>query len=378
VTPVHGRALRVLQVVLSLHPGGTERLVIELVKRLHADVPMAVCCLDEEGAWAGELARAGVRVEALHRRAGFQPLLGRAIARMAAEHRADVIHCHHYSPFVYGALSRVWRRRSRVVFTEHGRLSDARPSARRRRVNALFARLPARVYAVSGDLRQHLVEEGFPAADVQVIYNGIDPGPVPDAAMREARRRALGADAHTFVIGTIARLDPVKDLGTLIHAVELLGKTAPSSPSWLLAVIGDGPERRSLERQVQERGLSTSVRLLGARNDAREWLAACDVYVNSSISEGVSLTILEAMAARLPVVVTRVGGTPEVVADTCGILVPAREPGTLAGALGLLAGDGNLRCRLGAAGRQRVEETFSLDRMVRQYRSVYESVAASA
>ena len=152
-----------LQVVLSLNPGGTERLVLELVKRLHPEMPMAVCCLDEKGAWASELESVGVEVHELKRASGFRPSLGRAVARVARSHGADVIHCHHYSPFVYGALSRVWRPRSRVVFTEHGRLSDAKPSRKRRAVNQLFARVPSAVFTVSGDLRQHLVEEGFPA-----------------------------------------------------------------------------------------------------------------------------------------------------------------------------------------------------------------------
>ena len=118
---------RILQVVLSLNAGGTERLVLELVKRLHADMPMAVCCLDAAGLWGEQLRESGVAVDALNRRPGFHPLLGRHIARAAARHRADVIHCHHYSPFVYSALARLWRPNLRIVFTEHGRLSDAPP-----------------------------------------------------------------------------------------------------------------------------------------------------------------------------------------------------------------------------------------------------------
>jgi hypothetical protein len=98
---------RILQVVLSLNAGGTERLVLELVKRLHGELPMAVCCLDDAGVWASELESKGIVVRALGRRAGFRPSLGRAVAAAARAHEARVIHCHHYSPFVYGCLSRV-------------------------------------------------------------------------------------------------------------------------------------------------------------------------------------------------------------------------------------------------------------------------------
>ena len=138
-----------------------------------------------------------------------------------------------------------------------------------------------------------------------------------------------------------------------------------------LVVVGDGPERRTLEGVVADEGLQSQVRFLGYRQDARRWLAACDVYVNSSISEGVSLTILEAMAAGLPVVATRVGGTPEVVDESCGRLVPARDAQALASVLRELAGDPALCGHLGRAGRARVETQFTLDRMVGAYRDVY-------
>jgi glycosyltransferase involved in cell wall biosynthesis len=142
----------------------------------------------------------------------------------------------------------------------------------------------------------------------------------------------------------------------------------------LLIVVGEGPEREPLEMLVRDLGLNDAVRFLGARNDARAWLAGCDVYVNSSISEGVSLTILEAMAAALPVVATRVGGTPEVVPEGCGRLIAPRSPEALAGALLELSNDAALRDRLGRDARRRVEATFSLDRMVTEYREVYSAL----
>src|SRR5262245_35405343 len=123
---------RVLQLTFSINPGGTERLVVEMVKRLSVDIPMAVCCLDDQGAWADDLRSQGIAVEGLNRASGFRPTLGGAIAGAARRHAATIIHCHHYSPFVYGSLASLWRPNLRVVFTEHGRLSDAPPSTKRR------------------------------------------------------------------------------------------------------------------------------------------------------------------------------------------------------------------------------------------------------
>ena len=366
-----GGTPRVLQVVLSLNPGGTERLVLELVTRLHPEIPMAVCCLDEHGDWAASLQRQGIDVSAIGRTAGFQPALGRAIAHVAQQHRANVLHCHHYSPFVYGALARVWRPALRLVFTEHGRLSDATPSSKRRFANAILGRFPDAVFTVSADLREHIVAEGFAREAVQVIYNGIQLGGAPEPAQRQAVRTRLNVSDDTFVVGTVARLDPVKSLGTLIQATANLAKERPVA----LVIVGDGPERAALERAKDESGACEHVCFLGHRDDAREWLSGFDVYVNSSISEGVSLTILEAMAARLPIIATAVGGTPEVVTPDCGHLVPARDARAITERLRDLAGDPGLRQRLGANARRRVEELFTIERMVRDYRDVYCEVA---
>jgi glycosyltransferase involved in cell wall biosynthesis len=365
-------APRVLQVVLSLNPGGTERLVLELVERLGASMPMAVCCLDDAGAWASTLEARGVSVHALRRASGFQPRLGHAIADIAERHEATVIHAHHYSPFVYSCLARRRSRNVRLVFTEHGRVSDAPPSAKRRLVNRLyFSRVPARVFAVSDDLRRHIVHEGFSAGRVGVIYNGIAVGDTPSPEMRRRQRATLGISDDVSVVGTIARLDPVKDLGTLLRAVADARRTRPI----VALIVGDGTERAALETLSAELGLAEHVRFLGHRDDARDWLAACDVFVNSSLSEGVSLTILEAMAAGLPIVATAVGGTPEVVTPECGRLVPARSPAELARAILDIVGDPDAARRMGVAARARVCAHFTIERMVRQYRDVYEGVA---
>ena len=361
-----------LQVVLSLNPGGTERLVVEIVRRLGSELPMAVCCLDEEGAWGEELKADGISVKALRRGAGFRPMIGRAIAQFAVAHDIDVLHCHHYSPFVYGCLARAWRRNLRVIFTEHGRLSDAAPSRKRRAANMGLSRAPHQVVAVSADLRRHLVAEGFPEHQVDVVYNGIPVGPAPDATSRSCARRVFAVSDQTIVVGTIARLDPVKDLDTLVRAVASLSHRLPI----MLAVIGDGAERHALE-ELSARTPAT-VRFLGHRDDARQLLAGCDAYANSSIHEGISLTILEAMAARLPIVATRVGGTPEIIDASCGRLVPPRDPGAMAGALSALASDSGLRDDLGRAARRQVEERFTIERMVDEYRGAYDRAASQS
>jgi glycosyltransferase involved in cell wall biosynthesis len=357
-----------MQVVLTLEPGGTERLTIDLVQRLSDRFRMSVCCLDQAGAWAAELTAAGVPVVALARQAGFRPLLGARIARLASTFGASVLHCHHYSPFVYGAVATMCDPRLRLVYTEHGRLSDEPPRLKRTLANRLLGRFPAPMFAVSQALREHMLAEGLPER-VGVIHNGIAVGPLPGQDDRRRARRELGVGDTASVIGTIARLDPVKDLASL---VEAFAEVRMRNEAAHLAVVGDGPEGPALEALVRARGLEQVVHFSGYRADARTLLAGFDVFVNSSVTEGVSLTILEAMAAGLPVVATAVGGTPEVVIEgETGHLVPPRSSPAIASALVALLASDSQRASFGRAGRSRVEARFTIGRMVEDYAREY-------
>ena len=172
-------AASVLQVVLTLGMGGTERLVVQLCQRLRERFRLAVCTLDEPGVWATHLSSAGIDIIPLARRPGFRPELGYRIAQVARQRGVKVIHCHHYSPFVYGLIATLVSPGLRMVFTEHGRLSDGPPSPKRRLVNPLLGRLPGEHFAVSNALKDSMAAEGFPASRITVIPNGIDPGPSP-------------------------------------------------------------------------------------------------------------------------------------------------------------------------------------------------------
>lgn len=357
-----------MQLVLSLSPGGTERLVIEIVRALRDRIDFVVCCLDEPGGWAPELAALNVPVVALSRTPGFQPALAMRLSRVMKEHAIDVVHCHHYSPYVYGLLASIVRPGVQVLFTEHGKLSDAGPSRKRQLINPLLSRLPGRIYAVSADLKQHMAQEGFPARCIDVIYNGIDPGERTTPQQRRDARRSLGIADESIVLGTVGRLDPVKNLPLLLQTQAAL---AIREPDVRTVIVGDGPEREALAAKAIECGVKHLVTFAGYRNDVRALMPAFDIYVNCSTYEGVSLTILEAMAAGLPVVATPVGGNPEVVVDQeTGLLVQSRAR-SLADAIAGLAGDSRRRRQMGDAGRWRVIRHFSIARMVDDYARAY-------
>ena len=357
-----------MQLVLSLSPGGTERLVIEIVRALNGRMDFVVCCLDEPGAWAADVEALQVPVLTLSRRPGFHPRLAVDLARVLKQHRVDVVHCHHYSPFVYGVLASLLRPSTQLVFTEHGKLSGAGPSRKRRWVNPLLSRKRGHFRAVSADLRRHMLAEGFQPERLKVLYNGVDPGERPSDFDRYAARVVLGLPSDAFVIGTVGRLDPVKNLELLL---QTHARVATANDRAHLVIVGDGPERGALEAKAEALGITGPVSFAGYRQDVRFLMPAFDVFVNCSTYEGVSLTILEAMATAVPVVATPVGGNPEVVVDReTGLLVRA-NPKMLAHAIAHLAGDETRRRRMGDAGRRRVEQDFSIARMVEDYAKLY-------
>jgi glycosyltransferase involved in cell wall biosynthesis len=361
----------VMHVALSLDPGGTERLIVELAKCALGRFRVTVCCLDRPGGWARELEDMGIEVFALDRQPGFHPSLGHRIAQHAARRGVDVLHCHHYTPFVYGGLARVESPGLSVLYTEHGRLSDASPTLKRRLVTPLLARLANEMYAVSEDLRRYLVRAGFPAARIGVITNGIHVGSPPDAEAVRRAKRLLGAVDDRPIAAAIGRLDPVKDLPVLLDAFAQLSRREAR-----LVIIGDGPEAGHLQSHATAHGLDPRVQFLGYRQDVRVLYPGVDLLVNTSISEGISLTLLEAMAACVPIVATAVGGTPEVVVDgVTGILVPPRSPAAVSAALDELLDSPDRRQQMSLAGRARVEELFTFERMASLYFAAYVRLA---
>jgi sugar transferase (PEP-CTERM/EpsH1 system associated) len=271
----------------------------------------------------------------------------------------------------------------RVVHAEHGR-DVADPDGTNRRYRAMRRWLEpfiARYVAVSTDLGKWLRESvGIAPAKVVCIPNGIDIERYAGAAGSRELRSLLGAFAPpgTLAVINVGRLDPVKDQAGLIAAFKLLCDSSPATAARLrLVIVGEGACRNDLETQIARLRLHGQVRLLGDRKDVPEILAECDVFALSSVAEGIPLTLLEAMAAGLPIVATRVGGVGEVVVDgVTGTLVEPSNPAALAHALRGYVEDESRRGQRGDAGRQRVEQRFSLPAMLAGYTSLYDEILA--
>jgi glycosyltransferase involved in cell wall biosynthesis len=186
-------------------------------------------------------------------------------------------------------------------------------------------------------------------------------------AVRSATRDALGVGAHEFMFLFAGRLQPVKDVGTLLAAVAQLPAVLRQSVRVCLA--GDGPERGALEEQARRDQIGDVVRFLGARSDVPALLAAADAFIMTSITEGQPMALIEAMAARLPCIATSVGGIPRLLGDGAGILVSARDVAGVARAMAEVVGDAALCTRLSAQGFEKVAARHDLARVIDAYLS---------
>ena len=219
-------------------------------------------------------------------------------------------------------------------------------------------------------------EVEFPPDRIQTIHNGVELSRFQGRITRDAARQELALPTDKPIVGAVGRLVPVKDHACLVEAVALLGREGLQP---MLVIAGDGPLRGATEERASALGIEHQVRLLGHRNDIERVLAALDVFVLPSRSEGLNNTILEAMAAGLPVLATRVGGADEMVVDgATGLLVEAGAPEKLATALRRLLSDPAMAATMGRAGRARAEMDFDLARTVLKYERLYTDLARAS
>jgi len=370
--------MRIGVVVSRLIGGGAAQCVVDLANGLAATgLHPTVVCLERMGYLAERLCSRSVGFIAPFKRTGHDPAAPFRLAAIFKEHRFDVVHCHNWGALLDTVLAAKLARIPAVLHTQHGldygfdNAPDHLRSRLRTFMKTAAVRGVAGVATVSHEVARMVVREWHvPECKVSVVHNGVclagqDEGP----GVRESWRRELGVDPSDVLIGTVATFRPVKGLHTMLEAMALVAKTAAHAK---LVLLGDGPLKPDLEATVRRLGLESVVRFPGWRVDATRLLPAMDVFVLSSLSEGISLALLEAMAARVPVVATEVGGNREIIkGPNCGLLVPPQSPRDLAHALLSLIGNPTWRCELGAGGRRRVEEGFSLKRMVGDYADLY-------
>ncbi len=364
--------LDIAHVVENLERGGLERMAIDLVGAQHAAGHRCrVACLFEPGALAHELESQGIEVHACHKRSGFD---AGAISRLRAWLRAvpgAVVHTHNANAHYHTVAAGFGLRLAKMINTRHG-MGAAQPGSRG---EWLYRRTMARtdiVAAVCEAARARFAQQGVrPRERLLAVPNGIrvEAFSCASGERRAALRNVLGLAPGVRIIGTVGRLNPVKDQATLLRAFARVHKTSADTA---LVLVGDGALRATLEAQSAALGLGDAVRFLGDRSDVRQLLQGFDAFVLSSLSEGYSMALLEACASGLPIVATDVGGNREIVADGGnGLMVAPADEGALAEAMAALLREPARAAQMGQAGRDWALREASIATMAARYDALY-------
>jgi glycosyltransferase involved in cell wall biosynthesis len=349
--------LRVAHVTLGLMTGGQERLLVEFARHRNQErFELVVVSLTERGVLADVLETHGCKVIALGSPGGLRPRLVGKLKRLFCHEGIDVVHTHDDRPLIYGVPAARWAGR-RVVHTQHhGKLPHV--DGKQEFLVRWIGRLAHAFVTVSRDAARYYIDGGLPSRRVSAIWNGID---VETFAYQGPM---MGGPALT-----VARLSPEKNIANLLRAAALVRDV---DPAFRLEIAGDGPCRQDLVRLADDLNLGSVVKFLGEVRDVPALLSRAGLFVLPSRSEGISLTLLEAMARGLPVVATRVGGNSEVVLDgQTGCLVPSDDSALLAQAIQAVRERTEDSRQMGRIGRRRVEDLFEVRGMVAHYERLY-------
>jgi glycosyltransferase involved in cell wall biosynthesis len=355
--------MRIAEVVLSLDIGGQERLVLRMAQAFQErGHDVHVITLTGGGTLRGELG--SIPVHDVVRGAGFDAGLYPRLWRLFRSLRPDVVHTHNAVPLEYAAPAARLARVPRTVHTKHGHIVYSKLSLQLARAATQFV---DHFVAVSTDTAKTAEHNERPGQKrLAVIENGIPLGKFgPDETVRNAIRDELGIPRDALVVGSVGRLVEEKDYPLLVRAMEpILGERVR------LVIVGEGIVRADVEAAITPR-IRDFVTLTGARRDVSRMLCAFDVYASSSRAEGLPLALAEAMASRLPIVATAVGGVPDIVPADIGVLVPHGDPQALRAAIQRLIDDPEARSSMGEAARRYALGRFAEERMLDRYLALY-------
>jgi sugar transferase (PEP-CTERM/EpsH1 system associated) len=352
-----------------------ENGIVNLISRLpvddfrHVVVALTECAPQ----FCGRIRRTDVEFVSLHKPPGQGWKLFMRMFKLLRRYRPAIVHTRNLAALEMQLPA--WAAGVPVrIHGEHGRdaLDPDGTNRRYQWVRRAFRPFVTHYVAVSSDLQQYLVETiGISADSVSRICNGVDE---KRFAGDDRRHGAAGASAdQPLVVGTVGRLDKVKGQSVLVGAIARLLERQPGRRAGLrVRVVGDGPMRAELERDVANRKLGDVIELCGERQDVAELMRKFDVFVLPSIAEGISNTVLEAMACGLPVVATAVGGNVELVSSgRTGLLVPASNTAAMADAIAAYLDSRELRRTHGMNARAEIESRFTLSAMIEQYGELY-------
>lgn len=364
---------KILHVFTTLPVGGAEHVLLSTLGNLNKDkYESLVCCIQDKGVLGEQVIKMGFPLIELHlmHKKGWDGQVVRELSRIIREEHVDLVHSHLYHANLYSRIA-AWRSGVPAVITVHN--TYLKRKWYRQLLNRLLAKVTGAIVAVSEDIRADVLRyDKVPEKLVHVIPNGIDLTRVASTLSSVQARQRLGLSADDFVLGTVGRLEEQKGQRYLIQAV---GDLKASGIGVKLLIIGDGRLREELEKQIQQLNVQDSVSLLGTRKDVADILKAVDLFVMPSLWEGLSLAMLEAMAAGIPVVATDVGGVSQVFGDNeYGYRIQPGSAQALADKIAYCLASKENVARMAKKGQQLVREKYSSQNMVRNLEKIYRAV----
>ena len=362
--------IRVMHIVLSMHFGGLEGIVNKIVKKIDREKFLSyVCCLDDGGELLDDLPEHYAKKYVFARKPGKLDfaLLVKLIGVIRRE-GIDIIHSHSGCTFYSAIAGRLGRVRG-IIHTDHGRLTPDKKGLILE--DRIFSRFMDRFVGVTEDLTAYLKNRvGVPSQKLATITNGVDTEIFKPLSRDkiDSIKTNLGIKSDSRVIGVVCRLENVKNIPFLLRTIANMLRER----DYVLLLVGEGMARGEIEKTILELELRNSVILLGQRSDIPLLMSLFDVFVLPSISEGTSMTILEAMACGVPVVASNVGGNPKLIQDgVTGFLFDLKRPDILKQSIHKILTDTSIATSFGRAGRKRVETMFSFEKMLNSYTQIY-------
>lgn len=319
-----------------------------------------------------ELERRGITTTKIPIRADFDPICLWQVYRFIKGTKPCLVHTHLIHGDLYGTVAAKLAGVPHVISTKHGYSSFHRIS-RFYRLNQLIAPLVDRYITISQALQEHCVRaEGIPKRRMRTIHYALQLPPWDGDGDQQALRKKLGLPTDGFLLVSVGRLIEVKGHKYLFDAIR---EVKEKGKNVRLLVVGDGPLRGTLERFAVELGIAQEVSFLGLQRNVWPLLLTSDLFVLTTLGEGFGLVLLEAMAAGKAIVASNVTSIPEIVVHgQTGLLVPSRDSHTLAEALCYLCDRPDLRWKMGEAGRERLKEHFTVEKMVQATEGLYEEI----
>ena len=366
--------MRVMHVTFDMRIGGTEMVIKNIIEgNTDADIEMSIYCIEAPlGPWGEDLKASGTPIAVEERQPGFDKSLISKIRKHIKGNDIDILHCHQYTPWVYGALAAAFTK-TKVVFTEHGRFYPDSSSWKRRLINPFLTCTTDKITTISYATKSALTEfEFIPMRKISVIYNGINELKLNKDNPAIAKE-SFQIPKDSFVLGTIARFDPIKNHLMMLEAFALARET---NLKLFLIIVGDGDERQNIERKIDNLGIKEHVLLTGYQPNPSRILALFDIFLLSSLSEGTSMTLLESLSLRIPCVVTDAGGNSEIIIDEYnGLVTPNND--ALAYAKAILKSSSIDLEELRTNARTSFEEHFTNTKMVKSYIAIYNELVRS-